>query len=182
MSNIAMKEYLDGRLFNPTKRVLPGKGTINREYRDIHRRIPILCHDAFVRYKDGFLLVKRKDEPAKDEWYPVGGRVERGYPVEQSLIRKVKSEVGLDISNIQLIGIARAYFKSDPFNHNFGTDTPTLVYFADGSGEIKLDNHHLDYRIVKNQDVHNLSDFVQDFMFEATKTAYWRDKNVEHSK
>jgi len=137
-------------------------------YSEAHKNLPILCHDVFIKHQGGIILVKREREPAKGKWWPVGGRVLRGVSFEDSLKDKAKKECGLSLKNIELMGIVRHFFDDAYIQHEKGTDTPTLVYFADGEGEINLDKLHSAYRIIKKEDFYkNVRDYdheVKDFM------------------
>lgn len=131
----------------------------NDEYSLIHEKMPVLCHDVFIKYREGILLVKRKVEPGKGEYWPVGGRVQKNTPIEKSLIKKTKEECNLELKKIKLLSFARFYFKKDPFRHGHGTDTPSLIFFAEGSGNLKLDKNHEKPIIIKKE---NLKDYYVD--------------------
>ncbi|MDV3309060.1 MAG: NUDIX domain-containing protein [Cyclobacteriaceae bacterium] len=112
------------------------------DYALAHRSLVILCHDAFIAHEGGILLIHRRNHPAKDILWPLGGRVDRGVPIEESLRRKVKRESNLDLINIRCLGVSRTFFSTEPFGHNRGTDTFNIVYFAEGVGKVNLDNDH----------------------------------------
>lgn len=104
----------------------------NEEFKEIHRDTAILCADVLIWIDDGWLLIKRNILPLKGEYCTVGGRINKGSPVESFLINKAKDECNLDINNLQFIGVARTFFKTDPFDHGKGTDTTTLMHLANG--------------------------------------------------
>jgi len=59
-----------------------------------------------VIIKDGkILLEKRKYEPGKGKWSIPGGLVELGENVEQTVIREVKEETGLDVEKPEHIDV-----------------------------------------------------------------------------
>src|SRR3989344_4957512 len=117
-----------------------------------HQQTIILCHDAFIKYDGGILLVTRDNVPAKDMLWPVGGKVQRWVETKESLREKVRAECGLEIKNLEELGPGRTLFDTDPFGHGKGTDTFNLVYFAEGEGELNLDRLHKSPRIIKPQD------------------------------
>lgn len=112
------------------------------DYTKAHKSLVILCHDVFIGYKEGILLIHRNNYPAKDILWPIGGRVERGVPTEVSLKKKVKNECNLVITDLQIIGYSRTFFSTEPFGHEKGTDTFNIVYFGTGTGDLKLDDSH----------------------------------------
>lgn len=153
----------------------------NDIYQNIHRTTAILCHDVFIRCSDGekkgILLVKRLNEPAKNFFWPIGGRVLRGVPAEISIAEKVRLECGLELANITYLGTARTFFGAEPFGHNQGTDTLNIVYVADGIGKIALDSLHTSPFIVSKESYRSMVDhlpaYVLDFLNEIDTKNLW---------
>ncbi|MEM2999647.1 MAG: NUDIX hydrolase [Candidatus Bathyarchaeia archaeon] len=50
------------------------------------------------------LLIKRRTVPFRGFWALPGGRVDPGETVEQTIVREVKEETGLDVEIVQKIG------------------------------------------------------------------------------
>jgi 8-oxo-dGTP diphosphatase len=74
-----------------------------------------------------FILIKRKNNPFKDQWAIPGGFVEYGETIESAAIREAKEETGIDIELKKLFNV---YSKPDrdPRGH-----TITIVYLATGN-------------------------------------------------
>ena len=53
---------------------------------------------------DKILLIKRLTVPFKGYWALPGGRVDPGETVEQTIVREVKEETGLDVAVVHKIG------------------------------------------------------------------------------
>ncbi len=169
-----MKEYAveAGKKVDLRKLVAPPlpKGA----YAQAHQSLPIACHDVLIEYQGGILLIVRDNLPVKDILWMIGGRINRGIPIIESLKKKVREECGLEIDNIVELGTGRTLFNSDPFGHGQGTDTVNWVYFARGSGDIKLDALHKKPMIVKPADYtekfrNSLHPYVRDFMDKGMK-------------
>lgn len=151
--------------------------TSETEYMKNHEHSVIACHDIFIKSNKGIVLVKRKRHPVKEVWWPIGGRFERGFLPEESLISKVKAECNLDIEkfSLELIGIANTPFNTDPFGHGRGTHTLNLVYYGEGFGRLNLDKLHEspkiisseEYQVLKSQE--NLEDYVTKYMDKLIK-------------
>ncbi|HYD03357.1 MAG TPA: hypothetical protein VEC16_03595 [Alphaproteobacteria bacterium] len=149
-----MEEYaVEGKeIVNISKLTSPQMD--KEHYIAAHKGTVIVCHDIFIKYNDpktgdaGVLLVVRKNVPAKDLLWPIGGRIQRGVKTTESLKHKVKEECSLEITHIKEIGLTRTYFETEPFGHGKGTDTINIVYFAEGNGEIKLNNLHAQPTII----------------------------------
>ena len=168
-----MKEYLieDGPV---DLQALKANYLLDEDYIKAHAALPICCHDVFVHYRGGILLVERKIHPAKGFLWCIGGRLLRGIPTETSLSRRVKGESNLDLIDIVELGTARLFFKTDPFGHGKGTDTPVWVYGAKGEGDINLDDDHK-RSIIVTQNIYTsdfrsrLHPYIQYFMDKAMK-------------
>jgi 8-oxo-dGTP diphosphatase len=60
---------------------------------------------AIIPFPPGkILLIKRATVPFKDYWALPGGRLDLGETVEQTVIREVKEETGLDVAVICKVG------------------------------------------------------------------------------
>ena len=142
-------------------------------YQEAHAGLPLLCHDIMIEYNGGLLLVVRDNFPAKNVLWSIGGRLERGLNIVDSLKKKVKAECGLEIDgDLSFLGWERTYFKTEPFGHGHGTDTMNAKYFAKGKGELNLDKLHEKPTIIKPLDYsvpfrESLDPYMKDFMDEA---------------
>jgi 8-oxo-dGTP diphosphatase len=60
---------------------------------------------AIIPYPpDKILLIKRRTVPFNGYWALPGGRVDPGETVEQTIVREVKEETGLDVAIVSKIG------------------------------------------------------------------------------
>jgi len=74
-------------------------------YRKIVRVMPIPCVDLLVTDRTGrVLLVKRKNEPAKGQWWFPGGRVHHGETRAVAAKRKLWEECGLVPESVAEMG------------------------------------------------------------------------------
>lgn len=139
-----------------------------KDYSYANASLVMACHDVFIKYQDGILLVKRNVEPAIDTPWPIGGRISRGFSTEDSLKNKSFKECGLVLENIQYLGTTRVMLATDPFGHGKGTDAIAIVYIAEGHGELKLDDNHGHAIIIKKEAYHtirqNLHPYVREYM------------------
>ena len=148
-------------------------GRMNPEkYGYIHEKIIRVCHDVFIEYQGGILLVIRDRYPAKGIPWVIGGGVDRGMNIEDSLKKLAKEECGLTLKDIKELGRARTYFETEPFGHGKGTDSINFVYFARGDGKVRLDKFHKKPMIIKHKDYtkefrKKLHPYIKDFMDKA---------------
>lgn len=139
------------------------------EYSYIHENTIRVCHDVFIEYQGGILFVLRKDLPVRGIPWVLGGGIRRGVPIEDSLRMKAREECGLELENIKELGFARTFFETDPFGHGKGTDTLNFVYFAQGKGELKLNDDHYNPFILTSDKYtpefkESLHPYIKDFM------------------
>ncbi|MCI4666884.1 MAG: hypothetical protein MRZ79_01895 [Bacteroidia bacterium] len=139
-------------------------------YVEAHQKLVIACHDIMVYLEDqqAWLLILRKNEPARDILWPLGGRILRGMNTIDSAIKKVKEESKLDITEIREVGYARTFFQTDPFGHGKGTDTLNVLLIARAKGEVSLDELHEEPTFIKKEDytpdfIKSLHPYVADF-------------------
>lgn len=87
---------------------------------------PIPTVDIIIEFKDGIVLVRRKNLP--EGWALPGGFVDYGETLETAAIREAKEETGLDI---ELVKQFHTYSdpQRDPRHH-----TITTVYVAEAQG------------------------------------------------
>lgn len=171
-----MKEYTIENGGNVERKKLKATPMPLENYRAAHAGLVIPCHDVFIAYpigssqpdNKGILLVRRDNDPARGELWPIGGRMLRGISCEESLERKAMEECNLRLQNIIPLGVGRTLFESDPFGHGKGTDTINLVYFAEGKGDLKLNDLHSQPTLVTPQMYTSLRDnlhpYVKEFM------------------
>lgn len=164
-----MKEYHFDRGREIDLSQLRAKRIPHEIYSKAHQGMVIACQDIILEHNGGALLIVRKKLPFRGILWPLGGRMKRGMPEEESLRRIVKEESGLDIENIRELDNARLTSDQDPFGHGKGTDTKTTMYFARGRGELKLDENHEKPTIVKPEDYTpefraGLHPYVRNFM------------------
>lgn len=98
-------------------------------YREIISVIPIVCVDIVIRNEAGnFLLARRKNEPLKDQWWVVGGRIQSGESARQACIRKAFEEAGLKIDELQFLGFYEDVFNKNSFDVAKPYHTLSLVF------------------------------------------------------
>lgn len=73
--------------------------------------VPLLCVDGLIVNNGKILLLKRSTYPAFGEWWFPGGRVHLNESLQDSIIRKVKTETNLDTEILEQIGVCETIFE-----------------------------------------------------------------------
>jgi mutator protein MutT len=79
----------------------------------LYPKQPIVGVGAVVVCDGKILLEKRKNEPGKGKWSIPGGLVELGENVEQTVIREVKEETGLEVEKPEHIDVVGNVIKDE---------------------------------------------------------------------
>lgn len=122
------------------------------DYRKIVEVLPILCVDVIIKNRNGeYLLVKRANEPLKDQWWVIGGRVLKGESLEQAAKRKVYEEVGLEINNVKFIGYYEDAFETNPFGLTTPLHSISIVFstIIEDKQRVTLDYQSSDWKYSK---------------------------------
>jgi 8-oxo-dGTP diphosphatase len=83
---------------------------------------------------DKILLIKRSTPPFVGYWALPGGRVDPGETVEQTIVREVKEETGLDIKIVRKVGEYHEQGVQADFAYNY---YPACFLVEVVGGEIK---------------------------------------------
>jgi 8-oxo-dGTP diphosphatase len=90
---------------------------------------------ALVPYPDNkILLIKRNTIPFKGYWALPGGRMDPGETVEQTIVREVKEETGLDVIIVRKVGEYVEKGVKDDVDYEY---YPTCFVVKPVRGEIK---------------------------------------------
>lgn len=108
-------------------------------------KTPLLTVDCVIFDDKAVVLIKRANSPYKGYYALPGGFVEIGETVENACIRETREETGLELKDVQLIGVYSEP-KRDPNKH---TVSVAFLGKADIS-KIKAGSDALEVEIVKN--------------------------------
>lgn len=129
----------------------------NNEYQRILEVLPILCVDCVITYQNSCLLLLRKNEPAKGQWWFPGGRLQKGEIIKDAAIRKASEEVNLSCRFEKVISIEETIF-GNLTNHPSEIHTVNICCHLSTleAKSLAIDSHHDDYRWVSAETAKSL--------------------------
>jgi len=130
-------------------------------YKQIIALMPIASVEAIIIKDNALLFLKRKNNPAKGEWWFPGGRIRKGETFTETLCREVKEETGLAVEIIKLVGV---YSRIFPDRHDI-----TIVFLCrcfDDS--VTLNKEHSEYRFFRNPPKN-----LHPYLVQAIKESGW---------
>ena len=107
---------------------------------------------------DKILLIKRRTVPFRDYWALPGGRVDSGETVEQTIVREVKEETGLDVAIVSKIGDYHEQGVQDGVEYDY---YPACFLVKTVGGEIKKQESE-----IEDIKLFSLSDIPEAMAFE----------------
>lgn len=117
-----------------------------KEFKAIYSKVPRLTVEVMIMTAQGIVLTKRDIEPAKGKWHTPGGTILMGEKVEQTVKRVAKSETGIEIDVIKLLGVIEFNFKG------YFSQPIALAYLAkpkNNNFKIKFDHQATEIGIFK---------------------------------
>jgi len=79
----------------------------------LYPKQPVLGVGALIVCDGKLLLEKRKNEPGKGKWSIPGGLVELGESIEQTVVREVEEETGLEVEKPEHIDVVDNVVRDD---------------------------------------------------------------------
>jgi colanic acid biosynthesis protein WcaH len=86
--------------------------------------MPVCCVDVVIYYKGKVLLVKRRNEPEKNEWWLPGGRIYKNEKLEDAALRKALEETGVKTRIIKKLGVYEYFSDKSAFS---GASTHSVI-------------------------------------------------------
>lgn len=113
---------------------------------------------AIIPFQDKILLIKRNTVPFKNYWALPGGRMDPGETVEQTIVREVKEETGLEIEIVKKIGEYKEAGVKDNIEYEY---YPTCFLVKVLGGELKKQESE-----IQEITLFSLSDLPEPLAFE----------------
>jgi 8-oxo-dGTP pyrophosphatase MutT (NUDIX family) len=124
----------------------------NEIYGEFMKNLPIFCVDIIIfdESKTKILLGKRNNEPLKNEYFSIGGRLQKGEEIKSCAARKAKEELGIDISTEHLLsgGVINEIHPNSSFGKDIEYHAVTVFYgyCIQPNAEVCLDSQHSEFK------------------------------------
>ena len=118
-------------------------------YSKIKEVVPLACIDLLIVHNYKLLVMLRKNDPAKGEWFVPGGRILKGETFDEAVYRIIHKETKLSLLKYEFKGVIPHFWPS--------LHTITLFYKVKVSSEIiQMNSEHSKYKWVdpKSEDLH----------------------------
>lgn len=94
----------------------PGRGDRgwipNEVWAAIVRHVPIVSVDLVVSFDGQVVLGKRRNEPAKGEWFVPGGRVHKHERLVEAVHRVAQAELGVEVTITECLGVYEHFYET----------------------------------------------------------------------
>jgi len=134
----------------------------NEMYQRIMDKMPICTVDVIFlnKEKNKILLFKRNNEPLKNTYFTIGGRLFKGESFLDCALRKAKEELNLklDPKKTILAGVAQENCKNSIFKNisYYAVDVFFLYILKNERVDVKFDEQHNNYKwfSIKDKTLH----------------------------
>lgn len=115
-------------------------------FQTIIESTPLISIDLIVKNHQGqALLGKRKNPPAKNFWFVVGGRILKNETLAEAFTRLTLQELGkaISLNDANFIAPYQHFYKDSVFNKSVSTHYVVLAYelFCDTFDDLPLKQH-----------------------------------------
>ena len=128
--------------------------------------VPQPCVDLVVEYDGGVLLVRRRNEPARGEWFWPGGRLYKGERLDDAALRVAQEELGFDVIVREQLGVSEHFWETTSVAGLDSRHTVPVVYRVEptpADQQITLDSQHDEYRVLRGPDA-SLHEYVREYV------------------
>ena len=138
-----------------------------KEWRIIVQNIPIVSVDLIVLHNNGVVLGKRRNEPAKDEWFVLGGRVRKGERLEDAVHRIAREELGTDVEIKEMLGVYEHFYNTADIPDASKHYVAVAFVVTPIDEKFVPDNQHAEFRVFTSAD--GLHPYVKQYMADVRR-------------
>jgi len=125
-----------------TERPVPAE-----DWETVVRSVPIVSVDLVVRRDGGVLLGRRRNEPAKGEWFVPGGRVHRRERLAEAVQRVAREELGTGVGVERRLGVYEHIYDEAELEGVDGKHYVPVGFLVTPDGPVSPDDQHEELRL-----------------------------------
>lgn len=131
---------------------------------------PIVSVDLVVLADDGVVLGKRRNEPARGEWFVPGGRVHKGERLEAAVARVGRAELGVAVDILERIGVYEHLWEAGDVADAGGKHHVPVAYTVRVvEGELDADDQHEVVEAFASGELpDNLHPYVEEYLSDSS--------------
>ncbi len=119
---------------------------------------PLVSIDFLIKRDNKYLLGKRKNPPAKDFYFTIGGRIFKNETIKDAQERILKDELNLipdAIKDKNFLGIFEHFYKDSIFGDKVSTHYVNLAYEIEIKYDIKKlpNDQHNEYKWFNKEEI-----------------------------
>lgn len=140
------------------------------DWKTIVSNVPIVSVDLVVLSPKGIVFGYRTNEPAADQWFIPGGRVQKGERLNEAVHRVAREELGINIEIRERLGVYEHLYETANVNTGGGKHYVPIGFVVETDEmDFKTDDQHGRIQVFPRDDLPELHDYVE---------AYLRDGRV----
>lgn len=140
----------------------------DEDWKTVVSNVPIVSIDLVVLTPNGVVLGRRKNEPAKDQWFVPGGRVHKGEQLDRAAKRIARKELGVKIKICERLGVYEHLYETSEISNVGGKHYVPVGYVVSTEAtSFSTDSQHADLRIFSREDLPKLHEYVEAYLLDA---------------
>lgn len=139
------------------------------EWATVVRNVPIVSVDLVVRHDGGVVLGKRRNEPARGEWFIPGGRVRKHERVDEAVHRVGREELGVEVRIVRRLGVYEHFYDAADVPDAGGKHYVPVAHVVEPEAEdYRADSQHTAFRVFRPPfDDVELHQYVETYLRDA---------------
>lgn len=118
------------------------------EWATVVRNVPIVSVDLVVCHDGGVVLGKRRNEPAKGDWFIPGGRVRKHETLADAARRVGREELGVPVTIVRTLGVYEHFYDVAEIPDADGKHYVPVGFMVEPrSDDFDPDDQHAGFRV-----------------------------------
>ncbi len=137
------------------------------DWETVVRSVPIVSVDLVVRRDGGVILGRRRNEPAKGEWFVPGGRVHKGERLADAVQRVAREELGTGVTVERRLGAYEHLYDETELDAVDEKHYVPVGFVVTPNGPVAPDDQHDELRLFEPPFERTLHPYVQAYLADA---------------